>query len=70
MANVPPNPAWRDPAEITRRNRQATGWLRAHDKPAKVRRRLAALKAKKDAQQARENPGLIAARRKALGLGS
>lgn len=67
MANVPPNPAAADPRVRSRLNRQASEWLQKNDKQAKAKRFFAKKRRERDAQKAL-NPGLIAARKRALHL--
>jgi len=63
--NVPPNKA-PTPDEIGQLNRSATDWLRKNDPKAKLNAFKARKKREKAAKQARENPALVNAYRKAL----
>jgi hypothetical protein len=67
MANVPPNPAAADPRIQASLNRRAAEWLQKHDKQAKAKRFFAKKRRERAAQQAL-NPGLVAARKRALHL--
>ena len=63
--NIDPNTGKSD-REIGRLKKAAARWLEKNDKRAKRDRKLAKLKDRKDAEQAKRNPALVAEYRRAM----